>query len=228
SLNAVNITGSDITNVSSSSDSDGNPITTTQTQNSDGYSIVTDRWNNGNEIIQRTDITSMGLFKMMWNNKSSYDSDNPYVGEQANAVIDPVNSSLSFYTPSLGDNYLNIQDAVYNSGDQTSCGWSDGNSVYNNNFSLVRKGHFCFLSAYIHTAGSVTSGSYITSLPAWALPVSDLVVPVTTVNSNVGGASSANLLLKTGGFLTINSGTVYRYGYMSLSIAYMATDVTSF
>lgn len=228
SLNAVNITGSDITNVSSSSDSDGNPITTTQTQNSDGYSIVTDRWYNGNEIIQRTDITSLGLFKMMWNYKSSYDSDNPYVGEQANAVIDPVNSSLSFYTPSLGDNYLNIQDAVYNSGDQYSCGWPSGTSVYNNNFSLVRKGHFCFLSAYIHTAGAVTSGSYLVSLPGWALPVNSVVVPATTVNSNVGGASSANLLLQTGGFLTINSGTVYKYGYLSLSIAYMATDITSF
>ncbi|MCI1850041.1 phage tail spike protein [Schleiferilactobacillus harbinensis] len=228
SLDAVNITGSDITNVSSSSDADGNPLTTTQTQNSDGYSIVTDRWNNGNEIIQRTDITSLGLLKMMWNYKSSYDSSNPYVGEQANAVIDPVNSSLSFYTPSLGDNYLNIQDAVYNSGDQYSCGWPSGTSVYNNNFSLVRKGHFCFLSAYIHTAGAVTSGSYLVSLPNWALPVNNVVVPATTVNSNVGGASSANLLLQTGGFLTINSGTVYKYGYLSLSIAYMATDITSF
>lgn len=228
SLNAVNITGSDITNVSSSSDSDGNPITTTQTQNNDGYSIVTDRWNNGSEIIQRTDITSLGLFKMMWNYKSSYDSSNPYVGEQANAVIDPVNSSISFYTPSLGDNYLNIQDAVYNSGDQSSCGWPDGTSVYNNNFSLVRKGHFCFLSAYIHTAGAVTSGSYLVSLPGWALPMNNVVVPATTVNSNVGGASSANLLLQTGGFLTINSGTVYKYGYLSLSIAYMATEITSF
>lgn len=228
SLNAVNITGSDITNVSSSTDSDGNPITTTQTQNSNGYSIVTDRWNNGNEIIQRTDITSLGLFKMMWNYKSSYDPSNPYVGEQANAVIDPVNSSMSFYTPSLGDNYLNIQDAVYNSGDQYSCGWPSGTSVYNNNFSLVRKGHFCFLSAYIHTAGAITSGSYLVSLPNWALPVNNVVVPATTVNSNVGGASSANLLLQTGGFLTINSGTVYKYGYLSLSIAYMATDITSF
>ncbi|MFT9040182.1 phage tail spike protein [Schleiferilactobacillus harbinensis] len=228
SLNAVNITGSDITNVSSSSDSDGNPITTTQTQNNDGYSIVTDRWNNGSEIIQRTDITSLGLFKMMWNYKSGYDSSNPYVGEQANAVIDPVNSSISFYTPSLGDNYLNIQDAVYNVGNQYSCGWPDGTSVYNNNFSLVRKGHFCFLSAYIHTAGAVTSGSYLVSLPGWALPVSNVVVPATTVNSNVGGASSANLLLQTSGFLTINSGTVYKYGYLSFSIAYSATDVTSF
>lgn len=228
SLNAVNITGSDITNVTSSSDSDGNPVTTTQTQNSDGYSIVTDRWNNGNEIIQRTDITSLGLFKMMWNYKSSYDSSNPYVGEQANAVIDPVNSSISFYTPSLGDNYLNIQDAIYNNGDQYSCGWPSGTSVYNNNFSLVRKGHFCFLSAYIHTAGAVTSGSYLVSLPGWALPMNNVVVPATTVNSNVGGASSANLLLQTGGFLTINSGTVYKYGYLSLSIAYMATNISSF
>ncbi|KRM26511.1 hypothetical protein LH991_14040 [Schleiferilactobacillus harbinensis] len=228
SLNAVNITGSDITNVSSSSDSDGNPITTTQTQNSDGYSIVTDRWNNGNEIIQRTDITSLGLFKMMWNYKSSYDSDNPYTGAQANAVIDPVNSSMSFYTPSLGDNYLNIQDAIYNVGDQTSCAWSDGMSVYNNKFSIVRKGHFVFVSGYVHTAGSVSAGSNIVSLPSWALPVTDLVVPATTVNSNVGGASSANLLLQTGGFLTINSGTVYKWGYLSFSISYAATDVTSF
>lgn len=228
SLNAVNITGSDITNVSSSSDSDGNPITTTQTQNSDGYSIVTDRWNNGNEIIQRTDITSLGLLKMMWNYKSSYDPSNPYVGEQANAVIDPVNSSMSFYTPSLGDNYLNIQDAIYNSGDQYSCGWPSGTSVYNNNFSLVRKGHFVFVSGYIHTGGSTSAGSYIVSFPSWALPVNSLVVPATTVNSNVGGASSANLLLQTGGFLTINSGTVYRNGYLSFSISYAATDVTSF
>lgn len=228
SLNAVNITGSDITNVSSSSDSDGNPITTTQTQNSDGYSIVTDRWNNGNEIIQRTDITSLGLFKMMWNNKSSYDSSNPYVGAQANAVIDPVNSSISFYTPSLGDNFLNIQDAVYNVGNQYSCGWPDGVSVYNNNFSIVRKGHFVFVSGYLHTSGSTSSGSYLVSLPSWAVPVNSLVVPATTVNSNVGGASSANLLLQTDGFLTINSGTVYKYGYLSFSIAYAATDVTSF
>jgi hypothetical protein len=66
------------------------------------------------------------------------------------------------------------------------------------------------------------------SLPNWALPVNNVVVPATTVNSNVGGASSANLLLQTGGFLTINSGTVYKYGYLSLSIAYMATDITSF
>ncbi|QFR22540.1 phage tail spike protein [Schleiferilactobacillus harbinensis] len=228
SLNAVNITGSDITNVSSSSDSDGNPITTTQTQNSDGYSIVTDRWYNGNEIIQRTDITSLGLFKMMWNYKSSYDSSNPYNGAQATAIIDPVNSSMNFNTPNLGDNHLDIQDAIYNSGDQSSCAWSDGVSVYNNNFSLVRKGHFCFLSAYIHTAGAVTSGSYLVSLPSWALPRNGIVVPATTVNSNVGGASSANLLLQTGGFLTINSGTVYKYGYLSLSVAYMATDITSF
>lgn len=228
SLNAVNITGSDITNVSSSSDSDGNPITTTQTQNSDGYSIVTDRWHNGNEIIQRTDITSLGLFKMMWTYAGNYNASNPYVGEQANAVIDPVNSSISFYTPGLGDNYLNIQDAVYNVGDQYSCGWPDGTSVYNNNFSIVRKGHFVFVSGYVHTAGPVSSGSYIVSLPSWAIPVNSLVVPATTVNSNVGGASSANLLLQTSGFLTINSGTVYKYGYLSFSIAYAATNVTSF
>jgi hypothetical protein len=228
SLNAVNITGSDITNVSSSSDSDGNQITTTQTQNSDGYSIVTDRWNNGNEIIQRTDITSLGLFKMMWTYAGNYDASNPYVGEQANAVIDPVNSSISFYTPSLGDNYLNIQDAVYNVGNQYSCGWPDGTSVYNDNFSIVRKGHFVFVSGYLHTAGPTSSGSYLVSLPSWATPVNSLVVPATTVNSNVGGASSANLLLQTSGFLTINSGTVYKYGYLSFSIAYSATDVTSF
>lgn len=228
SLNAVNITGSDITNVSSSSDSDGNPITTTQTQNSDGYSIVTDRWNNGSEIIQRTDITSLGLFKMMWTYAGNYDASNPYVGEQANAVIDPVNSSISFYTPSLGDNYLNIQDAVYNVGNQYSCGWPDGTSVYNDNFSIVRKGHFVFVSGYLHTAGSTSTGSYLVSLPSWAVPVNSLVVPATTVNSNVGGASSANLLLQTSGFLTINSGTVYKYGYLSFSIAYAATDVTSF
>jgi phage minor structural protein len=228
SLNAVNITGSDITNVSSSTDSDGNPVTTTQTQNSDGYSIVTDRWNNGSEIIQRTDITSLGLLKMMWTYAGNYDSSNPYVGEQANAVIDPVNSSISFYKPNLGDNYLNIQDAVYNVGNQYSCGWPDGISVYNNNFSIVRKGHFVFVSGYLHTAGDVSTGSYLVSLPSWAVPVNSLVVPATTVNSNVGGASSANLLLQTSGFLTINSGTVYKYGYLSFSIAYAATDVTSF
>ena len=228
SLDAVNITGSDITNVTSSTDSDGNPSTTTQTQNSDGYAIVTDRWYNGNEIIQRTDITSTGLFKMMWNYKSGYDSSVPYNGAQANLVLDPVNNSMSFYLPNLGDNYINIQDAIYNVGDQYSCGWPSGVSVYNNNFSIVRKGHFCFLSAYIHTAGSISAGSYLVSLPEWALPVNNLVVPATTVNSNVGGASSANLLLNTGGFLTINSGTVYKYGYLSFSIAYAATDVTNF
>lgn len=228
SLNAVNITGSDITNVSSSSDSDGNPITTTQTQNNDGYSIVTDRWNNGSEIIQRTDITSLGLFKMMWTYAGNCDANNPYVGAQANAVIDPVNSSISFYTPNLGDNYLNIQDAVYNVGNQYSCGWPDGVSVYNNNFSIVRKGHFVFVSGYLHTGGPVTSGSYLVSLPSWAMPVNSLVVPATTVNSSVGGASSANLLLQTSGFLTINSGTVYKSGYLSFSIAFAATDVTNF
>ncbi|MFT8861261.1 phage tail spike protein [Schleiferilactobacillus harbinensis] len=228
SLSAVNITGSDITNVTSSTDSDGNPITTTQTQNSDGYAIVTDRWYNGNEIIQRTDIAALGLFKMMWNYKSGYDATVPYNGAQANLVLDPVNNSMSFYLPNLGDNYINIQDAVYNIGSQYSCAWPDGMSVYNNNFSLVRKGHFCFMSAYIHTAGTVSAGSYIMSLPSWALPVNSIVVPATTVNSNVGGASSANLLLQTGGFLTINSGTVYKNGYMSVSISYMATDVTSF
>lgn len=228
SLSAVSITGSDISNVTSSADSDGNPITTTQTQNADGYSIVTDRWYNGNEIIQRTDITSLGLFKMMWNYKSGYDSDVPYNGAQANAVIDPVNSSLSFYTPSLGDNYLDIQDAIYNTGDQSSCAWPTGMSAYNNNFSLVRKGHFIFFSAYIHTAGTVSSGSYLVSLPSWALPVNNIVVPATTVNSNVGGASSANLLLSTGGFLSINSGTVYSKGYLSVSCSFMATDVTDF
>lgn len=228
SLSAVNITGSDITDVTSSTDSDGNPITTTQTQNSDGYSIVTDRWYNGNEIIQRTDIAALGLFKMMWNYKSQYDSDVPYNGAQANLVLDPVNNSMSFYLPELGDNYIDIQDAVYNTGDQYSCAWPSGMSVYNNNFSLVRKGHFCFLSAYIHTAGTVSAGSYIMSLPSWALPVNSIVVPATTVNSSVGGASSANLLLQTGGFLTINSGTVYSKGYLSLSVSYMATDVSSF
>jgi phage minor structural protein len=228
SLNAVNITGSDITNVSSSSDSDGNPITTTQTQNSDGYSIVTDRWYNGNEIIQRTDITSLGLFKMMWTYAGNYDASNPYTGAQANAVIDPVNSSLSFYTPDLGDNYLDIQDAIYNVGDQYSCAWPSGMSVYNNNFSIVRKGHFVFVSGYVHTGGTTSAGSYIVSFPSWALPINSLVVPATTVNSSVGGASSANLLLQTGGFLTINSGTVYSNGYLSFSISYAATDVTSF
>lgn len=228
SLNAVNITGSDITNVSSSTDADGNPITTTQTQNSDGYSIVTRRWNNGSEIIQRTDITSLGLFKMMWTYAGNYDASNPYTGAQANAVIDPVNSSISFYTPNLGDNYLNIQDAIYHVGDQNSCGWPYGTSVYNNNFSIVRKGHFVFVSGYLHTGGPVTSGSYLVSLPSWAMPVNSLVVPATTVNSSVGGASSANLLLQTSGFLTINSGTVYKSGYLSFSIAYAATDVTNF
>ena len=228
SLSAVSITGSDISNMTSSTDNDGYPITTTQTQNADGYSIVTDRWYNGNEIIQRTDITSLGLFKMMWNYKSSYNSDTPYNGAQANAIIDPVNSSLSFYTPNLGDNYLNIQDAVYHIGGQYSCAWPTGMSAYNNNFSLVRKGHFIFFSAYIHTAGTVSSGSYLVSLPSWALPVNNIVVPATTVNSSVGGASSANLLLNTGGFLSINSGTVYSRGYLSVSCSFMATDVTDF
>ncbi|MFT8860857.1 phage tail spike protein [Schleiferilactobacillus harbinensis] len=228
SLSAVSITGSDISNVTSSTDNDGYPITTTQTQNADGYSIVTDRWYNGNEIIQRTDITSLGLFKMMWNYKSSYNSDTPYNGAQANAIIDPVNSSLSFYTPNLGDNYLNIQDAVYHIGGQYSCAWPTGMSAYNNNFSLVRKGQFIFFSAYIHTAGTVSSGSYLVSLPSWALPVNNIVVPATTVNSSVGGASSANLLLNTGGFLSINSGTVYSIGYLSVSCSFMATDVTDF